>query len=459
MIKLYNHQKIAIKLSLKRKSFALFLETGTGKTLIALINSKIRMKHNQIDKCIIVCPKSVVLTWVDEMRKVELSPIYIYNSTKKEREKIVKKFFSDEKERYLVINYDSIIRMQDILINFLNPKVMLIFDETTFIKNPRAKRTKVSMKMSDRARYKLILSGTPITNNLMDVFSQMYIIDKSYFGYSWYKFRENFFIPDYMRWNWRPKEETYYKVEKCLSEVSYRIKKEDCIDLPPKIYEKHYIFLTEEQRKMYDDMANKMITRYENEEISVNTILAQMQKLQQIINGFIYNDDNTYTFHTSKLDAVLEIIETNFNSKIIIWVYYNADKEVLYDKLKQLNYNIDILDSNNVDIVLDKIKKSGQYIIISNPASCGYGINLTGIDICIYYSNSFNSILRYQSEDRCHRIGTKNKVVYIDIIAKDTIDEKIFYCLKKKQDLMKEILDVKSFLTKQPSLFFKEEIC
>ena len=448
----FKHQENAFFDSLMYEGYALFCDTGTGKTKIAIDNVNFRFNNKIIDKCLVICPKSGLDVWEKEIQKnSDLSYMNLYDKNPDLRKKKYYNDFLNNLNAYNVgiTNYDSLLILGNDFLTTVNKKWMLIFDESTWVKSPKAMRTKLAMKLSLLAGYRMILSGTPITNNILDIFSQWYIVDGgSKFGFSWYKFREYWFIPGYMQWKWTPKEELYKYVEESIESGSFRIKKEDCLDLPDKIYEERYIEMDEVQSEKYNSMVKELFVQLENQEVSVNTILAQMVKLQQISNGFIY-DENKKAIRISdgKVNAVRELIEENPEANIIIWVYFREDMEYLYKKLLSDSKHVHIMDSNNVNSTVCWFQNSNiQSIIISNPQSCGYSITLTKADIVIYYSNSFKAIERYQSEDRVHRIGLNHKVVYIDLITKGTIDEKVKNLLLDKKNLLSEILDYKKFL-------------
>lgn len=449
----YKHQNTATIESLKYKGFAFFCETGTGKTKMALDNAAVRYVNNCIDRILVVCPLSSVGVWEEETKKHSHLIYTTLTGTKKQRLDNMAAF---EKglAHIAIINYEGLLVLKENLLNIVDDKTLLIFDESTFIKNPRktkSQRTKIAMMLADKAGYRLILTGTPITNKIMDIFSQWYIVDKGEaFGKSWYKWREFFFTPDYMKFNFTPKPECITYVEKVLENGSIRIRKDDCLDLPEKIYEKRYVYMTTNQEALYKQMVKDFLVEIERQKIPAPVVLTQMVKLQQIANGFIYDENKKgIIISDEKLKVVLELLEENPKSNIIIWTHYKYDMELLQRELtKKVKGSVLLMTSKNVKGVCKKFQGGGhRQIIISNPQSCGYSVTLTAADIVIYYGNTFSSELRWQSEDRCHRIGLSHKVLYIDLITKDTIDEVIYEALSEHKNLMHEILDVKAFLT------------
>lgn len=450
----FKHQLIALNESLKYNGFAFFCETGTGKTKMALDNLTTRWLNGLVKRALVVCPLSGVGVWENEIEKHTNFKQVTLCGTKKQRLKELELLNKEICDEVIVgiINYEGLLVLEKELKEYINDEYMLILDESTWIKNPRktkSNRTRIAMSLANLVKYRLILTGTPILNNILDIFSQWFIVDLGEaLGVSWYKLREYFFNPDYMKFNWTPKPEFFLYIEQMLEEGSIRILKSDCLDLPNKIYEQRYVYMDDKQKEIYESMVKNLVTFFEEEPISASIILTQMGKLQQIANGFIYNEKlEVKRINYEKVNVVLELIAENPTANIIIWCHFREDSRALYKAIKEKRHKVFHMTSKNSKEVVEYFQNCPHAtIIVSNPASCGYSITLTNADIVIYYSNSFDAGERYQSEDRCHRIGLKSPVVYIDLLTKDTIEEKIYASLTQKHDLMKEILDVKSFL-------------
>jgi len=447
----FKHQAVALMESLSYKGFALFCETGTGKTKMALDNFTLRHLNGLVESALVVCPLSGVGVWENEIEKHTNFSCTQLTGTKKQRYDNFGAFVRGY-ANIGIINYEGLLVLEKELKKTINENCMLILDESTWIKNPRktkSNRTRIATDLAKRTKYRLILSGTPILNNILDIFSQWFIVDLGEaLGVSWYKMREYFFNPDYMKFNWTPKPELFLYVEQMLENGSIRLLKSDCLDLPDKIYEQRYIYMEDKQKEIYESMVKNLITFFEEEPISASIVLTQMGKLQQIANGFIYNENlEAKRINYTKVNVVLELIEENPTSNIIIWCHFKEDSRMLYESIKEKGHKVFHMTSKNSKEVVEYFQNCPHAtILVSNPKSCGYSITLTNADIVIYYSNSFDAGDRYQSEDRCHRIGLKSPVVYIDLITKDTIEENIYESLTQKHDLMKEILDIRSFL-------------
>jgi SNF2 family DNA or RNA helicase len=234
-----------------------------------------------------------------------------------------------------------------------------------------------------------------------------------------------------------------------LDTFSYRVLKKDCLDLPDKLYIRRDVTLTAEQKKLYSELKELAITELENKEtISVTNILTQLLRLHQIVCGHVKSDDGTETpIESNRIDELLEVIG-EMQGKVIIWANYRQNILEIVETLQGL-FGADSVASYFGDTGTDERERaikqfqdpeSPLRFFVGNTQTGGYGITLTEAQNVIYYSNSFDLEKRLQSEDRAHRIGQTNKVTYVDLVAKDTIDEKIVTALRNKLDLAQEVL-------------------
>jgi len=439
-IPLYQFQKTSCQKALRKTSYALFLEMGLGKTAIAVAIADHRKQHNIINKVVIICPLSVVWNWKEEIEKFSTLSPEIYIAHGNNRKKIIHQFEKSKEYSFLIMNYDIIT--DDLPVGYTT---LLIFDESTRIKTPEAKRTKVSMALSIQTQYKLILSGNPITNSLLDVWSQFYILDNGEaFGDSYWKFRREYFYADYMGWHWFPKDNTVKYIQSAVENQSIIIKKKDAIDLPEKIYEKRVIEFTPEQKKIYDDIAEKLYHEFEQDEVTANLAVTKIMKLMQITSGFVLSDTSQiHDIGSPKIDIVKELIEDMDinNNKIVIWAHFVFTIKRLEKELNEHNPLTLYGETKNYQEVIDKFNKEDKHrILIANPLSGGLGINLTISNNVIYYENSYSVESRVQSEDRTHRIGTKNNVLYVDCIIANSIDETIKKAISSKINIAKMVV-------------------
>ena len=430
-------QNKIIKKLLQKDKYALFAEMGLGKTFMSILAIFLRKIYNSIYRVLIICPKTISSNWENEIKELrqELGlylSIKIRNLTKirrvSERERILNKLESCDL-LIDILNFESIFK-----INKFPEYDMVIIDESSRIKNPEAKRTKTILEKLKNIKYKIILSGTPITKDVMDIYSQILFLDVK--------------LPPFKEFKKLIKDQPEI-LENILKKISIRIKKEDIasiIKFPEKIYETIYFNLRGEQLELYNYylLKNKINFLLGNKQ----TILKNIIDLQRITSGF-----HPKTLKPLKENAKFEklmLLLNNLKEKnlfpVVIWANYIVDIHYIYKVLKDLNYKVSFMyGATKFDERIEIIKKfnKGELdILVAHPVVAGIGINLQNGKCAIYYSNSFKLEDRLQSEDRIHRLSSKNdKVYYYDLVAKNTIDEIIIKNLKQKIDISKQTID------------------
>jgi len=334
-------------------------------------------------------------------------------------------------------------------------KTFMVVDESTTIKNRKAKRTKALCAVGRGAVYRRILTGSPVTRSPLDLFSQMAFLDPSILGFnSFYAFQGRYSIVQRRTMGahsfnhvvgFRRLDELTDK----LSKHSYRVKKEDCLDLPDKVYTKRIVALTPEQQRAYQQMKKLALARLDSGELSTTkNVLTQIMRLQQICCGNLTDDDgNVHALPSNRIKELMDLCE-EIQGKAIIWATWTMDIRSIADALRD-RYGVQAVsklhgetpDSERQQIVEDfQNRRSELRFLVGHPRTGGYGLTLTAASTVIYYSNSYDLELRVQSEDRAHRIGQTNKVTYVDLIVPGTIDEKIVKSLRAKINVADEIL-------------------
>jgi len=242
----------------------------------------------------------------------------------------------------------------------------------------------------------------------------------------------------------------YQNVEELRERIkgfSFEALKEDCLDLPDKIYQKRYVELTPEQKKYYQSLKDDLLAQIEGGTIvEAPLAITQLIKLQQVLCGHIIDEEGAvHSIPSNRIAAVKAILEEK--TKAIIWARFRYDIESLHAELTKAGYNCGMYYGSTTDAERARLRKPGEVdVLIANPQSAGTGLNLTQFDTAIYYSNSFDASLRWQSEDRIHRIGQTNHCLYVDLIAPKTIDSKVLLALSKKKAVASSIYDVKALL-------------
>jgi SNF2 family DNA or RNA helicase len=328
-------------------------------------------------------------------------------------------------------------------------------DESTTIKYPKAKRTKAILDLRKEAKYRRILTGSPVTQSPMDLWAQMDFLDPEILGQSsYYAFRTRYAVVieataagGTHRYQKIVKFKNLKELGQLVSPHSYRILKKDCLDLPDKVYMKRFVELTEEQKKAYSQMKENAISIIAGSSMTALNVLTQLIRLHQITCGHMKTDAReTINIKNNRLDELIQILgETS--GKVIIWANYIHDITTIEKTIQKefgrekccTYYGATPTEERQKCINEFQDENSPVRFFIGNTQTGGYGITLTAASTVIYYSNNYDLEKRIQSEDRAHRIGQKNKVLYIDLVAKGTVDEKIIRSLRSKVNIAKEI--------------------
>ena len=419
-----------------------------------------------INAVVIVAPKGVYRNWStkeipDHMPDHIDTHVAVWSPAPRKQEKadLVKLFNTDLDElKIFLINVEAFSTPKGVKFteNFiLGHQVLFAVDESTTIKNPKASRTKAITKLAKNTKYRRILTGSPITQSPLDLYSQTEVLDTNLLGYtSFYSFQNHYgeVVNRYFGGRTVRQVVGYRNLDELsqkLDSFSYRVLKSDCLDLPEKLYIRRDVTLTAEQKKLYGELKELAITELANQEmVSVTNVLTQLLRLHQIICGHIKSDDGTETpINNNRIDELIEVI-AEMQGKVIIWANYRQNILEIVETLQGL-FGADAVASYFGDTTPDErdrvIKQfqdpdSPLRFFVGNTQTGGYGITLTEAQNVIYYSNNFDLEKRLQSEDRAHRIGQKNNVTYVDLVAKDTVDEKIVTALRSKLDLAQEVL-------------------
>ena len=463
----FDHQLSVIRDSWSEKYFALFMEMGTGKTKVVIDTMGILYEEEKINAALVIAPKGVYDNWVRKEIPVHL-PKRIARNIVRWQPNITQKF-QDELEPFVLDPFDGIklfvmnveafstgkgLQIAKVFLK-KNPKNMVIVDESTTIKNRKASRTKNIIALQQLSEYRRILTGSPITKSPMDLFRQCEFLTPKCLGFnSYYAFQGRYANVQQRAMGHRSFNQIvgYRKLDELnvkLDQFSNRILKEDCLDLPPKLYIRRDVPLTAEQAKLYKQMKKLALAKLENGELATTaSVLTQIMRLQQICCGFLQPDEGEIQpLDNNRIDELLSIIEET-QGKAIIWASYTHDIKKIRDTLSEKYgeesvacYYGETPQDERQDIV-DKFQEPDNPLrfFVGQPRTGGYGITLTAANTVIYYSNSYDLEIRLQSEDRAHRIGQTNKVTYIDLVSPDTIDEKILIALKSKIDIAGQVL-------------------
>ena len=460
----YDHQRTAFDESRKLQNFALFMDMGTGKTKVVLDTIATTFEAGKIDLALVVAPKGVVANWLSEIethlpdRIVREIVLWKPSLTKTKRAELNSLYEGDRKLRFLLMNVEAFSTKKGVDVAKLFVErfdTFMVVDESTTIKNRQAKRTKALCAVGRGARFRRILTGSPVTKSPLDLFSQLGFLDPEILGFnSYYTFQNRYAVVQRRTMGTHSFNQVvgFQRLEELtntLNENSFRVRKEDCLDLPDKVYMKRLVELTDEQSKAYVQMKHLALARLSSGELSTTqNVLTQIMRLQQICLGHLTSDDGeVHELKSNRLDELLDICE-EIQGKAIIWATWTRDIRSIAEALRD-RHSVQAVarlhgetpDSERQQIVEDfQDLRSDLRFLVAHPKTGGYGLTLTAASTVIYYSNSYDLELRLQSEDRAHRIGQVNKVTYIDLIAPDTVDQKIVGALRDKISIADQIL-------------------
>ena len=464
----YEHQRNALNESAEKVQWAYFMEMGTGKTKVTIDNMSYLFFQRKINAALIIAPKSVYTIWETEiethMPDVLKKSIFKWNIDKPKDYYKLNEF---QHLRIFLINVEALSTKRgfEACVDFLtkNKLNFVALDESTTIKNKSAKRTKNILGLRKLSHIRRILTGSPITKSPLDLFTQCQFLSPELLGFSSYlafrnRYAEMTDIPvGSGRFISVPK---YYKrleeLEIKLKQFATRIRKDQCLDLKPKVRSKRHIELEGESKKIYDRLRTSALAIVEDSTISFSNKLTEIIKLHQVCNGFTKDDDGRMLpLHDQKIKALHEIIEES-DGKIIIWANYLWNIHEIIHSLKSKYGEESVVSIFGEVNVKDRKKAvesfqndSNVRFFVGNQTTGGFGLTLTACNTVVYYSNNYNLEVRMQSEDRAHRMGQTGTVVYVDIVAKNTLDEAIMKSLINKGQIAAKTLgeeDLRSWL-------------
>jgi len=459
----YAHQMTALEKSWNKENFAYFMEMGTGKTKVLIDNLAMLYDKGKVDSALIIAPKGVVKTWYEQELPTHL-PDHIENVTvlwqpniiKKQQEKLDTLFEIETALHIFIMNVEALSTDKGVKFasKFLNShKTLMAVDESTTIKTPTAKRTKNIITLGRIAKYRRIMTGSPITKNPLDLYSQCEFLDPWLLDFtSYYAFRNRYAEMKTMHIHGRSiqvvdKFQNLSELSDTVKTFSERVLKEDCLDLPPKNFIKRHVTLTPDQKRIYEQMKKAAMAVLNGKVTTTMTVLTQLMRLHQITCGhFTADDGTTQQVESNRLNELMSILEET-EGKAIIWANYQLSVGEIIQKIIKV-YGKDsyvhyygLTPQEDRQNYIRKFQNDPKCrFLIGTPQTGGYGITLTQANTVIYYSNGYDLEKRLQSEDRAHRIGQKKTVTYIDMIAEDTVDEKIVEALRKKINIASEVL-------------------
>ena len=459
----YAHQITALEKSWNKETYAYFMEMGTGKTKVLIDNLAILYDKGAVNGALIVAPKGVVGTWYKQEIPTHLpnhiknvSILWQANITKTQQEKLNCLFETGEDLHILIMNVEALSTEKGKLFaaKFLRcHKTLMVIDESTVIKNPKAKRTKNILSLAELCKFRRIMTGSPVTKNPLDLYAQCNFLDPFLLNFhSYFAFRNRYAEMKTLHMHGRQIQivngfKNLSELSEKLKGFSYRVLKEDCLDLPEKIFTKRHITLTSEQSKVYKQMKEQALAVLKGKQVTSVSVLTQLMRLHQITCGhFVADDGSVQEIKNNRLNELMDVLD-EVEGKAIIWAHYQHDIKSIVKEIEKVHGQGSVVTYYGLtpqDERQDNIKKfqddDDTRFLVGTPSTGGYGITLTAANTVIYYSNGYDLEKRLQSEDRAHRIGQKKSVTYVDILAEDTVDEKIVKALRKKINIASQVM-------------------
>ena len=417
-VSLYPHQQAALEILRQHPRYGLFMEMGMGKTITVL--SLVKEKGW---RTLVVCPLSIIEdAWHKDSDTLGLEFVNLRT--------ILRKGTPIPSAQVCAINYDNLIKYQPVLLN--QDFDCLALDESTYIKNHKAKRTKAAIVLARYIPNVYVLTGNPAPNSLLELWPQMYCITPECLGKNFYAFRNKYFYPTgYGGYTWKP-----YDPDRIIAKVKqYAIfmRKEDWLDLPEKTFVNRHITADPEMYRAYEHMRKHRIAELGNDIVISQTKVTQIMRLREITSGFIQDGDKVEWISNAKIKEVEHLLD-EIQGQVFIWCNFRAEALKLAEVFKAPVIMGGDKDEYRQELI--KEYKEGKHrILIATMGTISHGVTLTNCHHVIYYSLTYSHDLYLQSQDRFHRIGQKNPVTYYHLLVKNSIDDRVLQALRRKEDM------------------------
>lgn len=455
----WEHQTRALARARDREFFAYLMEMGTGKTKVAIDEICELYIRGLVDAALIFAPKGVYMNWVRKELPEHVHPEILEQAlvvhwmpgggNKEHQGRLVSLLEPQPGLRILVMNIEAVSvgsRGVDFARDFLTsswPRNYMVVDESTFIKTPSAQRTKNVVSLGDSARYRRIMTGAPVPRGPLDIFSQADFLKPGLLGVSWYAFRARYAVMKNQRFGSRKVKVVvgYRNIEELNERIqpwSFRVTKDECLDLPAKIYQLREVEMTPEQESWYAQLRDFAFAELDQETtVSSSAVIVQMLRLQQMLCGHVTDDNGELReVPTRRVDALVEVCQ-EAPGKVIIWSRFRHDVEVIVARLRKEFPDTTVAQFHGGNVTTRHIDAE-RFV---NDPDCrwmvatyagGHGNTWIVADTVVYYSNDFDLEKRMQSEDRAHRAGQTRHVTYVDLCVRNTVDERIIDALRRK---------------------------
>ncbi len=440
----YAHQRAAVEKLSRLKVGGLFMDMGTGKTRVAI--ELVWLRRHKISQCVWFCPVSLMETARREILKHTTcadADIHVFGPQTRES--------SLTKAGWYIVGLESLgssARVVCTLDKLIDEKTFIVVDESTYIKGHRAKRTNRLIVLGKRTAYRLLLTGTPITQGIEDLYTQMTFLSPKILDYhSWYTFRRHHILFDQHKKGLIVDRYDTRTIYQRIAPYVYEVRKEDCLDLPPKTYKHVWCFFSEEQQRLYQAVKERFyddLMEYDPSEtgVAIYRLFGGLHAVSCGVRPAGFVGDKL--LKNGRAEILTELLNGINESHVIVWVNYIASIDALREAfgaafphrgIFELRGNISPrLRTENID----KWKRDGG-ILLATQGTGGHGLTLTEANYTFFYSDGWKYSDRLQAEDRCHRIGQTRNVYYVTVRCECGLDKRIRSALLRKSNALQEL--------------------
>lgn len=473
----FEHQSRALEETQDLESYALFWEMGCAKSRVVIDTAAHLYRTGKIRGLLVLAPKAVAPNWVHDELPAHL-PVdvrenvrtYLWRSDRsgtKKAQAEMREALAHDGLLVACMNYEGIMterrpgaarglmKGKEFAKSMLASRpCMMVLDESARIKAPRTKTTKRVLAAGLHAPYRRILTGTPVSNSPFDVFSQLRFLDPDIWdsrgcrSFEAFKVRYGIWAEHVRRDNRQKfKQLVSYQnlddLHEVVDSVGSRLLTDDVLDLPPKVYEKRYFQLVPSQRKLYERIRDEFQAELSAGTVTAPLAITRLLRLQQVACGFVPTDDGQLVRPVGpnpRLECLADVVrDLPESAQFIVWAKFREDVRAVAERMREMGLSVVTYDGSTPHDEREEARRAFQAgevrAFVANPAAAGEGLTLTAASAAIFYSTSFKLAERLQAEGRCHRAGQDKTVVYVDLIAEDTVDSRVVSALREKLDL------------------------
>lgn len=439
----WQHQREAFLFSKNKKGCLLGMDMGTGKTLVAICHT---VRSN---RTLVVCPKSVIPTWENEIRKhVRKShqpTVLLLNkgNSKQKAENLnqqIRVSIAKSQPLVAVINYESVWREPIAKVTRLYSWDLIIADESHRIKSPAGVASRFMSRLGKNADIRLGLTGTPMPHSFADIYAQYRFLDPSIFGYSYAKFKKRYAQMGGYENRQIKGIKNKKEFQRKFNSIAFQVSSDDVLDLPDRQHIERTFWLSESAAEIYSNLEKRFYTQVKEGQLTVMNALSKLLRLQQLTGGHLPDDDGQiHEVDSGKKELLKDILE-DFppDEPIVVFARFKADINSIISAAKDSGRKVGELSGRADD--LEKFKDRKVHVLATQIRSGGVGVDLSRARYCIFYSLGFSLGDYEQALKRVHRPGQTRKVFYIHLISENTVDRKVYHALAKRKQVVEEIL-------------------